>query len=115
MKERLSPLPILRRLCMLCGIRIVTRNYDFSSSEPFTINDVLGIVPRIKSSTDVDSHRDLPVITEALNSITVTNKLVQQGHYNLAFEKAYESMQWLQDVSYYYVVYHSFYYSLLLL
>ena len=56
-------------------------------------------MPRIKASTDIDSYHDIPIIKDAMNSVTVSQKLLQQNHYTLAFEKAYEAMQWLQDVS----------------
>uniref|UniRef100_K3X426 CLU central domain-containing protein n=1 Tax=Globisporangium ultimum (strain ATCC 200006 / CBS 805.95 / DAOM BR144) TaxID=431595 RepID=K3X426_GLOUD len=41
---------LLRRLCQRNGLRVVSRNYDFSSREPFQIDDITGVVPVVKHS-----------------------------------------------------------------
>jgi len=51
---RLSPIPTLRTLCQMVGITIAHRKYDFSSSTPFTEDDVIELFPVIKTSRAFD-------------------------------------------------------------
>lgn len=41
---------LLRRLCQRNGLRVVSRNYDFTSTQPFSIEDITGTVPVVKHS-----------------------------------------------------------------
>ena len=45
--ERISKLTLLRRICQVIGLRIVSRDYDFSSSSPFGDDDIVSLIPMV--------------------------------------------------------------------
>ncbi|KAG7401247.1 hypothetical protein PHYBOEH_002431 [Phytophthora boehmeriae] len=76
---------LLRRLCQRLGLRVVSRNYDFSSScaSPISLDDITGIVPVVKNS--------LPA-----HPLTQAKQLLERGRVNLsqgALSSAYELLQ----------------------
>ncbi|KAF4324560.1 hypothetical protein BBO99_00001768 [Phytophthora kernoviae] len=76
---------LLRRLCQRLGLRVVSRNYDFSSScaAPISLDDITGIVPIVKNS--------LPA-----HPLTQAKQLLERGRLNLsqgALSSAYELLQ----------------------
>jgi hypothetical protein len=47
---RLSAIPLLRRVCLVTGVRVATRRYDFSSATPFTAGDIIAVNPLVSMS-----------------------------------------------------------------
>lgn len=41
---------LLRRLCQRNGLRVASRSYDFSCAQPFSLDDITGVVPVVKHS-----------------------------------------------------------------
>lgn len=48
-RYRLPLLPLIRRVCQLCGIVLAVRDYDFSAPVVFSAQDVLALIPRVKT------------------------------------------------------------------
>jgi protein TIF31 len=44
------PLATLRNLCLKMGIQIAAKDYDFSSEQPFTTEDIIDLFPVVKHS-----------------------------------------------------------------
>lgn len=71
---------VLRRLCMMCGIKINSRNYDFTISNPFSPEDIIDIIPVIKNcipSSPLPSIQ--PLIDQAYQYLNI-------GNYAVAFQ-----------------------------
>ena len=47
LSERISKLTLLRRICQVTGLRILCRDYDFSSSSPFGSDDIVSLMPLV--------------------------------------------------------------------
>ena len=45
---RIVKIALLRRVCQKVGIRVVSRDFDFSSKEPISAGDILDVVPVVK-------------------------------------------------------------------
>lgn len=74
---------LLRRLCQRNGLRVVSRDYNFSSTQPFTIEDITGIVPVVKHS--------LPA-----HPLPQAKQLLERGRLHLSggsLSTAYEMLQ----------------------
>ncbi|KAG7393546.1 hypothetical protein PHYPSEUDO_007383 [Phytophthora pseudosyringae] len=80
---RVSKSVMLRRLCQRLGLRVVSRNYEFSSSSPISLDDITGVVPVVKTS--------LPA-----HPLTQAKQLLERGRLHLsqgALSSAYEFLQ----------------------
>ncbi|KAG6611385.1 putative eukaryotic translation initiation factor 3 subunit [Phytophthora cinnamomi] len=79
---------LLRRLCQRLGLRVVSRNYDFSSScaAPITLDDITGVVPVVKSS--------LPA-----HPLTQAKQLLERGRVHLSQGALSSSYEFLQEAS----------------
>ncbi|KAI9979861.1 hypothetical protein PInf_027585 [Phytophthora infestans] len=80
---RVSKSVMLRRLCQRLGLRVVSRNYEFSSSSPISLDDISGVVPVVKTS--------LPA-----HPLTRAKQLLERGRMHLsqgALSSAYEFLQ----------------------
>lgn len=49
LKDRMSPLTLLRRICQMLNLKISVRNYDFDLPEPFQLSDIIDLYPNLKS------------------------------------------------------------------
>lgn len=45
--QRVSRITLLRRLCQIGGLRVLSRDIDFSLSCPFTADDIITVVPLV--------------------------------------------------------------------
>ena len=90
--SRISRLAILRRVCQLTGIRILCREYDFTSPAPFGESDVQDVVPLVKSC-----EPDAPV-PEARLFIEEAKQLLLQGAFGAAYERAQEASRYSSQV-----------------
>jgi len=48
LKERISPLTLLRRICQVLNLKIALRDYNFESSTPFEPSDIIDLLPKLK-------------------------------------------------------------------
>ncbi|ETL49934.1 hypothetical protein L916_00727 [Phytophthora nicotianae] len=80
---RVNKSVMLRRLCQRLGLRVVSRNYEFSSSSPISLDDITGVVPVVKTS--------LPA-----HPLAQAKQLLERGRMHLsqgALSNAYEFLQ----------------------
>lgn len=74
---------LLRRLCQRLGLRVVSRNYDFTLAQPLSLADITGVVPVVKNS--LPSH-----------PLPQAKQLLERGRLHLssgALSTAYELLQ----------------------
>jgi len=45
---RMAKIALLRRICQKVGIRVISRDFDFTKSEPISTGDILDVVPSVK-------------------------------------------------------------------
>lgn len=102
---RLPRLTLLRRICILGGIRIATRDYDFTSSTPFSADDIYSIVPRVKPSTGADPRPDQPCMPEVAAILASARRRVQVGQFQAAFEMINEASALVHEVRLMVIIY----------
>ena len=58
---RISRHTLLRRMCQVAGLRVVSRDLDFSAPNPFTTDDIVSLVPLVSQFVEYPSyyHRTL--------------------------------------------------------
>lgn len=96
--RRISRLSLLRRVCQLCGIRIGNKSYDFDTAAPFSADDITGLVPRVKTSTGVQSQSE-PAPMDGLAQLQLAvHKYIEDGELQVAFELLQETLHRLQQV-----------------
>jgi protein TIF31 len=88
---RIHRYTLLRRICQLNGIRLNNRDYDFASSTPFAIDDLVALVPILKTC-----EPDIP-ITDIRNLIYNSRIAMQESNLQLAFELCQEASHWIQQ------------------
>lgn len=93
LQQRISKVTLLRRICQQLGLRVKTRSYNFESSTPFVVDDLIAIVPRFKTC--------LPEIVSADTRDLLVNSrhFLDQKNIQSAFEYAQEASFWTQQVS----------------
>uniref|UniRef100_A0AAV1TDB8 Clu domain-containing protein n=1 Tax=Peronospora matthiolae TaxID=2874970 RepID=A0AAV1TDB8_9STRA len=80
---RVNKMVMMRRLCQRLGLRVESRNYNFSSSSPVSLDDMAGVVPVVKTS--------LPA-----HPLPQAKQLIERGRLHLsqgALSSAYEFLQ----------------------
>jgi len=90
---RISGATLTRRVCQVCGLRLLTRDYDFSVSSPFAIGDVHSLLPVVKTSEPDVVFADSKRVLDAARSH------IAQQNFSVAYEFTSEAGQWLQQVS----------------
>ena len=60
LNPRVSRLSLLRRMCQVAGLRIVSRDLDFSVPCPFTLDDIVSLVPLVSHSMSTLNLSCLP-------------------------------------------------------
>lgn len=59
LSPRVARLPLLRRVCQQLGITVAAADYDFTSLEPFSASDLVGISPKVKiPASDITPYVD---------------------------------------------------------
>lgn len=48
MASRRHKLPLLRRMCQRLGIRVLSKAYKLETTEPFALEDIVGVFPVVK-------------------------------------------------------------------
>lgn len=93
LSPRISRLSLLRRICQVCGIRVLCRDYDFSLARPFSPSDIQEMQPVMKG------HEPLVVFAGGQNLLQAARAQLQAGHCTLAYELAQEASKWLGQVT----------------
>jgi tetratricopeptide (TPR) repeat protein len=91
--DRVSRMTLLRRICQVAGIRVIAKNYDFSSSSPFDPLDIVSLTPLVKTC-----EQPIPM-TEVRDVMNTARQYVQEGNLKEAFELAQEASQFLQQIT----------------
>lgn len=99
LKERLSKLMLLRRVSHVCGLRIASRDYNLSSANPFTVDDLLGLVPRVKSCTGAGTASEQPVIGESVSLLHAAHRYSQSGDVGNSFDMTQQAANLIQQVA----------------
>ena len=47
---RISRVTLLRRMCQVLGLRVISRNFDYSNATPFRVDDILSVVPLVSTT-----------------------------------------------------------------
>ena len=97
--SRRYPLVLLRRVCQVCGIQMVSRKYIFntdnstSASAPFKPEDVIDMVPVVKSSIP-----DWPIL-EAKDRLESAKLCLAGKEPILAYKRANEALTLVTEVA----------------
>ncbi|KAG6947089.1 hypothetical protein JG688_00015691 [Phytophthora aleatoria] len=83
---RVNKSVMLRRLCQRLGLRVVSRNYEFSSSSPISLDDITGVVPVVKTS--------LPA-----HPLAQAKQLLERGRMHLSQGTLSNAYEFLQEAS----------------
>ena len=94
LSSRLHGIPLLRRICQQCCITLVNRDYDLTSTEPFTIGDVVEIFPRVTHSSDMQR----PAFPQLEGLMGLARQLHSIGNFRSAFQAAQQAYAWAQHV-----------------
>jgi protein TIF31 len=97
---RLSRLALLRRVCVLTGIRVATNDYDFNTTRPFVADDIIALVPVARSSAGVQTVTKEEFCNPMVrNIVAVSQRLAADGALLHAFEVAQEAHSISQQIS----------------
>lgn len=72
-------LAVLRRMCMINGIKVSADNYDFTIPNPFTYEDIIDVVPIQKNCIPASP---LPTISQTIEQAYA---FLASGNYSIAF------------------------------
>ena len=90
--SRLSRSMVLRRICQQCGVRVVSRDYSWVGGACVRPEDVVGLVPRIKSC-------ESPVVSsDAAEFLERSKDALKKGDLQNAYRMAQESLQILNQI-----------------
>lgn len=90
---RLSSHVVLRRICQVCGICIATKAYDFKSTAPILVNDIVSLVPIVSSYEPTILSSDFKELFDT--SIA----LLDQGDINNAYDYAQQALRVVTQIA----------------
>ncbi|KAF7824516.1 clustered mitochondria protein [Senna tora] len=90
-KSQVKKISVLRNLCQKVGITIAARKYDFNSTAPFQISDVLDLRPVVKHS--------VPLCSEAKELVETGKLQLAEGMLSEAYTLFTEAFSILQQVT----------------
>ena len=99
--DRLSRLSVLRRICQVIGLRVITKDYDFKATASshdlskgvFSTDDIMGLVPLFKSCEPTVPMKDIgELMIESQN-------LMQTADVRGAFSKAQDAHNLIMQVA----------------
>jgi protein TIF31 len=90
---RTHPIPLLRRLCQRCGFQVAARAYAWDSATPFSPEDVVGLVPVVKTC--------LPprVLGDASESFDAGRAALNAGDVSTAFAHTNDALSLLYQAA----------------
>jgi len=93
LSPRISRSTLLRRVCQVCGLRILCKKYDFLSAHPFMPADVQEIYPLVKNC------EPLVVFAGGNNLLQAAMQQLQSGKHGMAYDLAQEASKWMSQVT----------------
>lgn len=102
LRSRLSPVMLVRRIAQQCGIVLAARSYDFQCEDAFHLEDVVDVVPKVKSF-EPDSY-----IAEYSDYLSSAAAHMQQGNAVAAYELAQQALAIINQVSVYASTFHCY-------
>lgn len=91
---RISPEMLLRRICQVVRLRVSCREYDFAGTvTPFTTEDIVDLLPRVKSS-EPDT-----VFPDARQAMEMSRLRLLQDDLGGAYEAAQDASNWILQVA----------------
>lgn len=93
LSPRISRSALLRRVCQVCGLRVLCKNYDFTSSQPFIFSDIQEIYPLVKNC------EPLVVFAGGHNLLQAAMNQLQNGNHGMAYDLAQEASKWMGQVT----------------
>lgn len=93
LRQRMSPLLLLRRICQQVGLVVAAKDYDFTAPVIFQAGDILTLVPKVKNC---EPETYLPEFHESLAN---SSSYLQQGNGLAAFEAAQQALGMINQVT----------------
>jgi len=93
LRSRILPAQLLRRVCQQSGIVIAAKAYDYKAEVVFKADDVITLVPKIKSC---EPNTYLPEYQDCLHAAT---SLVQSGETLAAYEAAQHASSMINQIT----------------
>lgn len=90
---RINKVALLRRICQQAGLRVLTRDYDFTSATPFAVDDILGMMPRVKSGEASVLLPEIIALTQNARS------QLEQRNFAASFALAQEASNWIHQIT----------------
>lgn len=93
LSPRISRSSLLRRVSQMCGLRMLCKDYDFTSTKAFIPTDLQEMYPLVKSS------EPLVVFAGGHNLLQAAMNQLQSGNHGMAYELAQEASKWMGQVT----------------
>ena len=93
LNDRITRLTLLRRLCQIAGLRITSRDFDFTSPHPFSRDDIVSVVPIVRSAQQTTP---IPEVTDIISS---ARSCIEEGDLTGAFELSQDASRLLHQVT----------------
>ena len=93
LNDRITRLTLLRRLCQIAGLRITSRDFDFSSPHPFSRDDIISVVPLVRSAQQTTP------IPEVADIISNARSCIEEGDLTGAFELSQDASRLLHQIT----------------
>eukprot|EP01039_Chlorochromonas_danica_P005330 gene5330-5865_t len=93
LRTRLSPTMLVRRIAQQCGVIIAARNYNFQTLNIFNAEDILELVPKVKTF-EPDSY-----VSEFGDLLASSGNHLQNGNAVAAFECAQQATNIIHQIT----------------
>lgn len=93
LNDRITRLTLLRRLCQIAGLRITSRDFDFSSPHPFSRDDIVSVVPIVRSA---QQSTPIPEVTDIISN---ARSCIEEGDLTGAFELSQDASRLLHQIT----------------
>lgn len=93
LNDRITRLTLLRRLCQIAGLRITSRDFDFTSPHPFSRDDIVSVVPIVRSAQQTTP---IPEVTDIISN---ARSCVEEGDLTGAFELSQDASRLLHQIT----------------
>jgi Translation initiation factor eIF3 subunit 135 len=93
LNDRITRLTLLRRLCQIAGLRIASRDFDFTSPHPFSRDDIVSVVPIVRSAQQTTP---IPEVTDIISN---ARSCIEEGDLTGAFELSQDASRLLHQIT----------------
>lgn len=90
--DRISKTMLLRRVCQQVGLRVITKEYNFDSAAPFSPNDIVSLVAKVKSC-EADN-----ILEDAQHLLEKSHEFLKERNIPFAFELAQEASSIIHQI-----------------